>query len=158
MPALATADLCDAHPVAVADPVFRDFGGAAAFAGRIVTAKVHEDNALVRELLSQPAEGCVLVIDGGGSLRTALVGDRLAALARDHGYRGLVVYGAVRDAATLTGIDLGIKALAACPRRSDKTGHGSRGVPVTFAGVTFRPGAYLYADADGIVVSDVELR
>ena len=153
----ATADLCDAHDLDVADSLFRDFGGRLAFAGRIETVAVHEDNLLVRQALEQPNDGAVLVVDGGGSLRRALVGDRLAALARDNGYRGIVVHGAVRDTAALADIAIGIKALGACPRRSDKRGRGQRGVAVTFAGITFHPGHFLYADGDGIVVSPTAL-
>jgi regulator of ribonuclease activity A len=155
----ATPDLCDqfGDRVQVAEPRFRDFGGRAAFAGEIATLRVFEDNALVRSLLETPGRGRVLVIDGGGSLRSALVGGMLAALAAKNGWRGLVVHGCVRDVAELAGTDTGIKALAAVPRKSGKTGAGEQDVPVSFAGVTFTPGHHLWADADGIVVAERDL-
>ncbi len=149
-----TADLCDAHPeVQVAEPVFTDFGGRSVFCGPVATVSVFEDNVLVREALSEPGEGRVLVVDGGGSLSVALVGDRLAALGVDNGWAGVVVNGCVRDVAVTRTLDLGLRARAACPRRSAKTGAGTRGQLVVFAGVTVRAGDWLYADADGIVVS-----
>jgi regulator of ribonuclease activity A len=152
---LSTTDISDAHPEAqVADPVFRDFGGARAFFGSVVTLKVFEDNTAVRATLELPGQGRVLVVDGGGSMRCALVGGRLAQLAASSGWAGLVVHGCVRDAHELSAQPVGIKALALHPRKSEKglhEGHESR--VVTFAGVTFHPGAWLYADADGIVVS-----
>lgn len=149
-----TTDLCDAHPeiVRVADPIFRAYGGKPDFGGPIATLKVHEDNALVRATLEQLGGGRVLVIDGGGSLRRALVGDQLGALAVRNGWAGIVVHGCIRDSADLASIAIGIRALATHPMRSEKRGHGTSGEPVTFAGVTFRPGERLYADADGIVV------
>lgn len=152
----ATADLCDAHPdLQVCEPVFVDFGGALAFAGPIRTLKVFEDNALVRELLEQPGKGHVLVVDGGGSLRCALLGGNLGALAEKNGWAGVVVNGCVRDSEELVEQAVGIKALSAHPRKSEKglhSGHVDR--PVEFAGVRFAPGAWLYADGDGIVVAD----
>ena len=155
----ATPDLCDEFgaEVHVAEPVFRDFGGVEHFAGPIATLRVFEDNALVRQALEMPGGGRVLVVDGGGSLRSALVGGNLAALARENGWSGLVVYGCIRDAAEIAGTPVGVKALHAVPRRSAKAGAGERGVPVAFAGVTFTPGAWLYADRDGIVVADRKL-
>jgi regulator of ribonuclease activity A len=155
----ATPDLCDEFgaEVRVAEPLFRDFGGVEHFAGPIATLRVFEDNALVRQALEMPGGGRVLVVDGGGSLRSALVGGNLAALARDNGWSGLVVYGCIRDAAELASTSVGVKALHAVPRRSAKAGAGERGVPVAFAGVTFTPGAWLYADRDGIVVADRKL-
>lgn len=153
---LATSDVCDAFGdrVRVAEPIFRDFGGAGVFAGPIETLRVFEDNALVGEMLDSPGRGRVLVVDGGGSLRTALLGGRLAALAARNGWSGVVVNGGVRDLAELAVTALGVKALAACPRRSGKTGAGERGRAVSFAGVTFTPGHYLWGDADGLVVGE----
>ena len=149
-----TADLCDAHPdVQVAEPVFVDFGGRSRFCGQVATVAVFEDNVLVRQALSEPGEGRVLVVDGGGSLAVALIGDRLAALGAANGWAGAVVNGCVRDTAELRTVDLGVRALAACPRRSAKTGAGTRGELVVFAGVTFRSGDWLYADPDGIIVA-----
>jgi regulator of ribonuclease activity A len=155
----ATADLCDRFgaEVRVAEPLFRDWGGVTGFAGPMYTLRVFEDNALVREALETPGEGRVLVVDGGGSLRTALVGGNLAALAHRNGWSGLVVHGCIRDAAELGATAVGVKALQATPRKSAKAGVGERGAPVTFAGVRFVPGAWLYADRDGIVVADRQL-
>jgi len=150
-----TADLSDAHPEAqVAGSLFRDLGAKIAFAGPIATLKVFEDNTLVRETLSQPGEGKVLVVDGGGSRRCALVGDRLATLARDNGWAGIVVNGCIRDGAVVATIEVGVKALGLHPKKSLKRGEGQRDLPVSFAGVRFIPGATLYADLDGIVVID----
>jgi regulator of ribonuclease activity A len=152
----ATTDLCDAHPdLQVCAPVFRDFGGAAAFHGPIATLKVFEDNALVRSTLERPGEGRVLVVDGGGSLRCALVGGQLGELAVRNGWAGLLVNGCVRDGAELTALAVGVKALAAHPRRSEKGLHSGQAERVVeFAGVRFAPGAWLYADRDGVVVAE----
>lgn len=149
-----TADLCDEQgdAVRVAEPVFRDYGGVRSFSGEVETLRVFEDNALVRAVLEDAGRGRVLVVDGGGSLRSALVGGKLAALAAANGWSGLVVYGAVRDLSELAGARVGIKALAACPRKSGKTGAGERGVPVSVAGLAIRPGEYLWADEDGVLV------
>lgn len=151
----STCDLCDEHPdlVRVADPLFRDFGGRERFGGRIVTIKCHEDNSLVRDLVAESGHGCVLVIDGGGSLRRSLLGDQLAAKAVSNGWEGVIVYGAVRDVEATRAMDLGVKALAPIPLKTDKKGIGERGIPVRFAGVDFVPGEYVYADANGIVVA-----
>jgi regulator of ribonuclease activity A len=154
-----TPDLCDEFgaEVHVAEPVFRDFGGVERFAGPVATLRVFEDNALVRQALEMPGGGRVLVVDGGGSLRTALVGGNLASLAHQNGWGGLVVFGCIRDAPEIASTPLGVKALHAVPRQSAKTGAGERGVPVAFAGVTFAPGAWVYADRDGLVVADRKL-
>lgn len=151
-----TTDLYDAHPeIQVCDPVLVDFGGRASFHGPIATLKVFEDNGPVRAALEAAGEGRVLVVDGGGSLRCALVGGLLGRLAVERGWAGIVVYGCVRDRTELAQCDLGIKALAAIPRKSEKGLHGGHlDRIVHFAGVSFRPGAWLYADADGVVVSD----
>ncbi len=134
------------------DVQFRQFGARTEFAGPISTVRCFQDNALLKSILSEPGDGGVLVIDGGGSLHTALVGDLIAELARSNGWAGLIVNGAVRDAAALRGIDIGIKALGTNPRKSGKTGAGAIDVPVTFGGVTFQPGDMLHADDDGIVL------
>ncbi len=159
IPSIKTADLCDdlRPDMQVAEPLFRDFGDRASFHGPITTLKVFEDNSLVRAELATEGKGRVLVIDGGASLRCALVGDRLAALAASNGWVGIVVNGCVRDADDLATIPVGIKALATMPRKSIKQGKGETDVEVTFAGVTFRPGALLYADSDGIVLADSAL-
>lgn len=150
-----TADLCDQFPdvIKVAEPIFRCFGQKSFFGGEIVTVKVHEDNVLVKERLSQPGTGKVLVVDGGGSMRCALVGDLLAQSAIDNGWEGIVVYGCIRDSATINTLPIGIQALSTHPLKSVKHGRGDRDLPVTFAGVTFFPGHYLYADSDGVIVS-----
>jgi regulator of ribonuclease activity A len=151
----STSDLCDRYGdrVHVAEPLFRDFGGRAAFAGRIETVRVLEDNALVRRILEGEGQGRVLVVDGQGSRRCALIGGRLAALASANGWSGMVVNGCVRDVAEIAAASLGVKALAACPRPPAKTGAGEQGVPVTFAGITFTPGHHVWGDQDGLVVA-----
>jgi regulator of ribonuclease activity A len=156
---LSTPDLCDrfGDRLQVAEPGFRDYGGSAAFAGAIETLRVSEDNALVRQTLETPGRGRVLVVDGGGSLRCALVGGKLAALAAENGWRGIIVNGAVRDSAELKAAGTGIRALALSPRKSGKAGAGERSVSVSFAGVTFTPGHFLWADGDGIVVAERDL-
>lgn len=152
----ATTDLSDAHPeLQVCEPLFGDYGGRLAFHGAIRTLKVFEDNALVRAELETPGAGRVLVVDGGGSLRCALVGGNLAQLGVKNGWAGVLVYGCVRDSEELAAADLGVKALTTHPRKSEKGLHsGHAGRPVEFAGVAFRDGAWLYADADGVVVAD----
>ena len=152
---ILTADLCDAHPdLAVADPVFTSYGGAESFFGSVVTLKVFEDNAMVRAALEEPGAGRVLVVDGGGSLRCALVGGNLVRLAASNDWRGIVVFGCVRDTAEIRATPVGVKALAAHPRKSAKGLHsGQRGLPLHFAGVSFHEGQWLYADADGLVLS-----
>ena len=154
-----TADLCDAHEaqVAVAAPIFRSFGGRPRFHGPIATLRCFEDNSLVREWLAQPGAGRVLVVDGGGSLRCALLGDQLGALGVKNGWSGVIVHGCVRDTAALGAMDLGVLALAPHPLKSVKRGAGERDVAVTFAGVTFAPGAYVYADEDGVLVAAEKL-
>jgi len=140
--ATPTADLVDQHgaELRVCDVQFRQFGGHRSFAGP------------VRDLVRTAGAGCVLVVDGGGSLHTALVGDVLAGAAQDNGWAGLVVHGAVRDSAALAQLGLGIKALGTNPRKSGKTGAGAVDVPLSFGGVTFQPGDVLHADDDGIVL------
>jgi regulator of ribonuclease activity A len=150
-----TSDLCDQHAddVVPAAPMFRNFGARVAFGGEVSTVRVLEDNALVRQALSEPGRGRVLVVDGGGSLRCALVGDQLAALGATNGWSGAIVNGCVRDSDDLARIEFGVVALATHPRRGAKTGAGERDVPVAFANVTFAPGHYAYADRDGVLVA-----
>ncbi|MGS1080030.1 ribonuclease E activity regulator RraA [Pseudoxanthomonas beigongshangi] len=149
-----TPDLCDAHPdVQVAEPLFRGFGGRVAFHGPIATVRCHEDNSRVRELAGTPGLGRVMVVDGGGSRRRALLGDQIAANAARNGWAGFLIHGAVRDVEVLAQLDLGVQALAAHPMKTEKRGLGEAGVPVAFAGVDFRPGHWLYADANGVIVS-----
>jgi regulator of ribonuclease activity A len=152
-----TADLVDdiGEGVRSCDTQFRQFGGRTEFAGPISTVRCFQDNALLKSVLSEPGDGRVLVIDGGGSLHAALVGDVIAELARTSGWAGLIVNGAVRDAATLRTLQIGIKALGTNPRKSSKTGAGERDVIITLGGVEFRPGEIAFSDDDGIVVADV---
>jgi regulator of ribonuclease activity A len=148
----ATTDLVDARPdaeVCLLD--LRSFGGAA-FAGPAATVRCLEDNVLVERVLSEPGEGRVLVVDGGGSRRSALLGDRIATLARDNAWAGIVVNGCVRDADALDELGLGIRALGTNPRKSGKTGSGETGVTVRFGEATFAPGSLVVADRDGVVV------
>lgn len=156
---ISLPDLCDGHPdiVRVLDPVFRSFGGRRAFGGPIRTIKCFEDNSVVAERVREPGGGAVLVVDGGGSLRCALVGDNLAQLAADNDWAGIVVYGCVRDVDLLATIDVGIQALASHPLRSIKRGEGLRDVPVDFAGVRLMPDQYLYGDANGLLMAPVDL-
>jgi len=154
----ATTDLCDAHPqVQTAEPIFRHFGGVRRFAGPVATAICLEDNSRVREAVGEPGAGRVLVVDGGSSVRCALLGDLLAEKAVSNGWAGVIVNGCVRDTARLGKLPLGVLALAAHPRRSEKRGHGERDVGVRFAGVTFHPGDWVYADEDGLLVSGERL-
>jgi len=148
-----TADLVDdiGTDVRSCDTQFRQYGGRAQFAGVITTVRCRQDNALLKAVLSEPGDGRVLVVDGDGSLHTALVGDVIAELARLGGWSGLIVHGAVRDAATLRNLDIGIKALGTNPRKSTKTGAGERDVVVRFGGVDFVPGETVFSDDDGIV-------
>lgn len=153
----STCDLCDAHrddaaAVRVLPPVFASFGGRGAFSGPVATVKCFEDNALVRAALESPGEGRVLVVDGGGSLRRALLGGTLAALAARNGWAGVVVDGAVRDAAEMRAADVGVRALGLCPMPPGKRGEGRRDVRVTVQGVAVMPGDRLVADEDGIVL------
>jgi regulator of ribonuclease activity A len=154
-----TVDLCDQHAaeIQVAAPIFRDYGGTIAFCGPISTVQVHEDNVLVRAALEEPGQGRVLVVDGGGSLRCALVGDQLAALGLGNGWAGVVINGCIRDVAMLAELRFGVKALAANPLRSAKHGTGARDVQVTFAGLMWTPSQYLYSDEDGVIVADQPL-
>jgi regulator of ribonuclease activity A len=150
----ATADLVDdiGPDVRSCDLQLRQYGGRAVFAGTISTVQCFQDNALVKSVLAEPGDGKVLVIDGDGSLHSALVGDLIAESGRSNGWAGIIVNGAVRDASTLRTLDIGIKALGTNPRKSTKTGAGQRDVSVTFGGVTFLPGEVAHSDDDGIVV------
>jgi len=148
-------DICDEYidEISVLEPLFADFGGKQRFSGEIVTIKCFEDNSLVGDAVRSPGEGRVLVVDGGGSLRHALLGDLLAAAAAENGWQGLLINGCVRDVEILASIDLGVKALSVHPVKTEKRGVGQRDVNVTIAGATIRPGDYLYADANGVVVA-----
>ncbi|MFB8386287.1 ribonuclease E activity regulator RraA [Microbacterium sp. NPDC055910] len=151
---IATADLYDDRGDELDSlPLqFQDLGGRAAFDGPVRTIRCHRDNALVKELLATPGDGAVLVIDGAGSLESALVGDLIAASAVENGWSGLIVHGAIRDREALAGLDLGVKALGSNPRKSAKVGVGEVDVHVTVGGVVFAPGKHVWADADGVLV------
>lgn len=150
-----TSDLCDqlGDSACVADPLFKSYGGTACFYGQIATLKLFEDNTLVRAALETPGYGRVLVVDGGGSLRCALLGDQLASLGVRHGWAGVIIYGCIRDSLAIRAMPLGVQALGTHPRKSVKKGEGAADLPVTFAGVTFKPGHWLYADSDGLLVT-----
>ena len=155
MSTFTTPDLCDQFPddVHVAEPLFTSFGGRASFGGEIVTVKCFEDNSKVKELVDQNGTGKVLVVDGGGSLRHALLGDMLAEKAAKSGWQGLIINGCIRDVDLIRQIQLGVHALRAHPLKTDKRGLGDIDLPVRFAGVTFTPGHYVYADNNGIIVT-----
>ena len=156
---ISTPDLCDAHPelVRVVAPMFNTYGGRAAFGGPIVTVKCFEDNSLVKQQVAEPGDGRVMVVDGGGSLRCALLGDLLAARAMQNRWVGLIIYGCIRDADEIAGMDVGVQALNTIPIKSVRKGVGELNVPVTFGGVTFKPGEHLYADNNGVIVSSEPL-
>lgn len=156
---ILTTDLSDSFrkDVKAADPIFKDFGGQKLFQGEIVTLKLFEDNGLVRKKLEENGEGKVLVIDGGGSMRCALLGDQLGELAVKNKWAGFVIYGCVRDSVALSKLPLGIKALGTHPFKTEKRNEGQENTTLTFAGVDFTPAHYLYADEDGILVSAKKL-
>ena len=150
-----TTDLCDAHEdkVRVVEPMFASYGGKLAFHGPISTLKLFEDNSLVRRAVESPGAGRVLVIDGGGSLRRALVGDQLAALAVKNAWAGIVVYGCIRDSRAIGDMDIGVIALDTHPMKTVKRNVGEADITVTFGGVSFVPGEWIYIDEDGVIVS-----
>eukprot|EP00891_Asterochloris_glomerata_P005969 jgi/Astpho2/5969/Aster-02450 len=165
----ATADLCDVfipdpldivtqRNVQIVDPVFRDFGGKLRFNGQVTTVKCFENNPLVRKALEERGNGRVLVVDGGGSMRCALLGDNIAEMAHKNGWSGIVINGCIRDSEDISKMPLGVKALNTYPLKSSKRDKGLRDVPVTFASTTFQPGSWLYADRDGILVAAEQLK
>lgn len=152
----ATADLADeiGPDIRSCDTQFIQFGGRTEFSGPITTIRCFQDNLLVKQTLSEPGHGGVLVVDGGGSIHTALVGDIIAGRGVDNGWAGVIVNGAVRDSAILRTLDIGVKALGTNPRKSTQTGSGEKNVPIEIGGVTFNPGEIAYSDHDGVVVRD----
>jgi len=152
-------DICDEYisQIQVLEPLFKPYGGRLKFRGEIVTIKCFEDNSLVKETLATDGGGKVMVVDGGGSLRCALLGDILGAMAEKNAWEGLLIYGCVRDVEFLKSIDIGVSALNCYPLKSNKRNEGQLNIPVRFAGVDFEPGQYLYADENGIVVSREKL-
>ena len=149
-----TTELCDAHEdvVRVVEPMFASFGGKTAFHGRIATLRVFEDNSFVRKALESDGHGRVLVIDGGGSIRRALVGDQLASLAIQNGWAGIVVNGCIRDSREIAEMDIGLIALATHPLKTLKKNVGEADITVSFGKVDFLPGEWIYADEDGVIV------
>ncbi len=154
-PRWTTPDLCDAYgdAVRVAEPLLRHFGGQEAFCGRIATVKCFEDNSKVGESLRAAGDARVLVVDGGGSLRRSLLGDKLVQLAIDNNWAGIIINGCARDIEQVREMPVGVMALASIPRKTEKRGEGRCAIPVEFAGLTFNPDEYIYADANGIIVS-----
>jgi len=150
----ATADLADeiGPDIRSCDTQFIQFGGRTEFVGPITTIRCFQDNLLVKQTLSEPGNGGVLVVDGDASIHTALVGDIIAGRGVDNGWSGVIVNGAVRDSAILRTLDIGVKALGTNPRKSTQTGSGEKNVPVEIGGVTFNPGEIVYSDHDGVVV------
>jgi len=152
---ISTPDLCDAHgdEIQVVEPMFVNYGGRERFGGQIVTIKCFEDNSLVRELVAEQGQGKVLVVDAGGSMRRACLGDMLAEKAAVNGWEGIVMYGCIRDVDEISALDLGVQALGTHPMKTEKKGIGERDLTVTFGGVAFHPGEYLYADNNGIIIA-----
>ena len=157
----STADLCDSYSdngdFHIAEPIFRHYGGKPKFYGQITTLKLFEDNSWVRKTLEEKVDNRVLVVDGGGSHRCALLGNQLAKLACDNGWQGIIVYGCIRDSAEIDQMPLGVLALHTHPLKSRKKGVGDKDVLTTFAGVNFRSDQYIYVDQDGIIVSGTAL-
>ena len=156
---ISTPDLCDQFPdlVQVLTPMFYSYGGVSNFGGEIVTVKCFEDNSLVKEQLALPGTGKVLVVDGGGSLRKALLGDMIAASAVKNGWAGIIIYGCIRDVEAINEMQLGVQALNTIPLKTEKRGIGDLNIPITFGSVTFKPGEYVYADRNGVIVAGKKL-
>ena len=150
-----TPDLCDEYPelIQVVEPMFTNYGGRESFGGEIVTLKAFEDNSKVRELVATDGTGKVMVVDGGGSLRRAMLGDMLAEKAAKNGWEGIIIYGCIRDVDVIMETELGVQALATNPLKTDKKGLGEVNVEVKFGGVVFVPGQFVYADNNGVIVS-----
>jgi len=157
---MSTADLYDVHGdrLQSCDTQFRQFGGRREFDGIVATVRCFQDNSLLKSILGTPGDGRVLVVDGEGSLHTALTGDVIGQLAVDHGWAGLILHGAVRDSVALRSLPIGIKALGTNPRKSGKTGAGERDVVVEFGGAVFAPGDHVWSDDDGVVVLPADPR
>jgi regulator of ribonuclease activity A len=158
MSPLSTPDLSDNTPQARAIELqFTNYGGVHTFSGQVVTIKCHEDNSLVKQAVSEAGEGRVIVVDGGGSRRRALLGDMLAEQAASNGWAGLVIYGVIRDVDEIGATSLGVQALGSVPVKTEKLGVGQRDITVSFGGVDISPGDYLYADNNGVLVSPTAL-
>lgn len=152
-------ELCDRYSddIRILEPMLGNFGGRERFFGQIVTIKAFEDNSLVREQVALRGEGRVLVVDGGGSMRRAMLGDMLAEKASVNGWAGIIIYGCIRDVNAIADLDIGVQALGAHPLKTEKKGLGELNVPVRFGGVDFIPGEYCYADNNGVLVSQKRL-
>ena len=155
----STPDLCDDYPnlVRVLDPIFTNFGGRKCFSGPALTVKCFEDNSVVKQLVGTAGQGRVMVVDAGGSMRRACLGDMLAEQASVSGWAGIVIYGCIRDVDEIIATDIGVQALGSHPMKTDKKGIGEQGIAVTFAGVTISNGDYIYADNNGILASNQPL-
>ena len=155
----STPDLCDQYPdlVQVVEPMFSNFGGRECFSGEIVTVKCFEDNSCVKQLVDTQGQGRVMVVDGGGSMRRACLGDMLAEKASVNGWSGLIIYGCIRDVDEIMATDIGVQALGTHPMKTEKKGIGEIDIAVTFGGVTFIPGDYLYADNNGVIIASQAL-
>ena len=158
MTEISTPDLSDAFAhVRALELQFINYGAVKCFAGPVVTIKCHEDNSMVKATVAEPGEGRVIVVDGGGSLRRALLGDMVAEQAASNGWSGLIIYGAVRDVDQLAMTALGVQALGSCPIKTEKLGVGRRDVELAFGGVEISPGDYAYADNNGVIFSSTSL-
>lgn len=155
----STPDLCDEYPdlVRVVEPMFSNFGGREQFGGPILTVKCFEDNSLVKELVATPGQGRVMVVDAGGSMRRACLGDMLAEQASVNGWSGLIIYGCIRDVDEIMATDIGVQALGTHPMKTEKKGIGEVDIAVTFGGVTFHPGDFVYADNNGVIAATQSL-
>ncbi len=156
---ISTPNLCDAHPelIRVVDPVFKNYGDKSSFGGEIVTVKCFEDNSRVKELANTEGTGKVMVVDGGGSLKKALLGDLIAQSAADNGWAGFIIFGCIRDVEPIGTMKIGVKALNSIPLKTERKGVGEKDIPITFAGVTFNPGEFVYSDETGIIISSEQL-
>jgi regulator of ribonuclease activity A len=157
----STSSLCDSYfergHLQIADPVFNIYGANKLFSGYITTLKTFEDDNLMRAILEEKVNNRVLVIDGGGSRRCALLDATMAKLAIENGWQGLIVYGCIRDAVIINQLPIGVRALASHPLKSHKKDHGDRDLVITFAGINFKKDQFLYADTDGIIVTETML-
>ena len=155
-----TPDLCDENPelVSVVTPMFSNYGGKKAFFGEIVTVKCFEDNSVVKEQANEAGKGRVMVVDGGGSMRCALLGDLIAEKACENGWAGFVIYGCIRDVDAIAELNLGVQALNSIPIKSVRKGRGDLNIDLTFGGVNFKPGQFIYADNNGVIVSPEALK
>ncbi len=156
---VSTPDLCDAYPdlARILEPIFKNYGGKTSFGGEIVTVKCFEDNSRVKENAGKPGVGKVMVVDGGGSLKKALLGDLIARTALNNGWEGFIIYGCIRDVEPISTMKIGVKALNSIPLKTQGKGEGENNVQITFGGVTFNAGEYVYADTTGIIVSSMPL-